>query len=94
MASYSVAHSKHATLTAATVDTVTLTQNYRQVEVKNRDASLVVYFTANGNTPTVAGDNTEVVSAGESVIVDTDTASDVIKLISSGAAAYSVTGVE
>lgn len=94
MASYSEALSKHATLSAATVDTVTLTADYRSVEVKNRASSgSGIFFTVDGSTPTVLGDDTFVVLPGEALVVPSGLSSDAVKLISATADAYSVTGV-
>jgi hypothetical protein len=91
MASHSVALAKHATLSAATVDTVTLTKVYRAVEVLNRSASDVIYATFNGATPTDAGDDTIAVPAG--AVYTWERNCSAVTLISSGAAAYSVQGV-
>lgn len=95
MATYSEALSKHATLTATTVDTVTLTgTDYYSVEVVHRSGSLTtpIYFTVDGSTPTVEGDDTYVVMPGGWKTVKSRVNVDVIKLISAGAVAYSVTG--
>ena len=93
MASYTVARSKHATLTAATVDTVTIGGN-EAVEVLNRSASDTIYFTTDGSTPTVGGDDTFIVGAGQSVVIPGRRVSgEAVKLISSAAADYSVTVV-
>lgn len=95
MAAHSVAKSKHATLAAATVDTVTLTKDWRAVEVKNRGTD-EIYFTTTATNPTVAGDDTYVVPAGESLVLSIPPRPglpDVVKLISSGTPGYSVTGV-
>lgn len=93
MAAFTVALSKHATLAASTVDTVTLSVDYRSVEVVNRESSGAgISFTTDGSTPTVLGDNTFWVGAGQSVVVESF-AADAVKLISATADAYSVTGV-
>lgn len=95
MADHTEARAKHATLTAATVDTVTLTTNYGHVEVTNRASSGAgISFTTDGTTPTVLGDDTYWVGAGQSLVVKLEGSSDVVKLISATADAYSVTGVE
>jgi hypothetical protein len=93
MATFSVSRSKHATLGAATVDTVTLTKAYPFVEVVNRDATAanVIYFTTDGSAPTVAGDNTIVVIPGQRVTVAPETL--VVKVIGAAASPYSVHGV-
>lgn len=95
MASYTGASSQHQTLAASTVDTVTLTADFNAVEVLNRGTSGDIYFTVDGVTvPTVGGAGTYVVQPGMSLIVDPATsANTVVKLISSGTPAYSVTGI-
>ena len=95
MASYEEATSKHATLVASTVDTVTLTgTDYYSVEVLHRSSSVTdpIYFTVDGSTPTVAGDDTYVVMPGGWKTVRSKENIDVVKLISAGTPAYSVTG--
>lgn len=95
MASYTpTKFSTHQTLTAATVDTVTFPFDTSYVEVLNRDATNPIYFTADGTTPSVALDGTDVVGAGDSLRipapVDATPNATVVKLISAGAAAYSI----
>lgn len=92
MATISVSRSKHTTLTAATVDTVTLTGGWDAIEVMNRGTD-DIYFSVDGTTPTVAGDNSFVVRAAEALVVPAKTVNDVVKLISTSATAYSVTGL-
>lgn len=94
MASYSVAQSKHATLVAATVDTVTLAAEYPEVEVVNRSATTtdLLFFTLDGSTPAALGDNSFVVRAGEVLRVST-VGSKTVKLVSATTPAYSVTGI-
>jgi hypothetical protein len=93
MASYTANAIKHPTLTASTVDTVTLGSDFNRVEVLNRGAS-DIYFTADKSTPTVGGDDCFIALAGGGLQVDVPTAgSTTVKLISSGAPAYTVTGV-
>lgn len=94
MATYSVAVAKHATLSAATVDTVTITETTTAVEVVNRSSSDTIYFTVNGTVPTSAGDDTFVVPPGGNLRVRSKGTGRSVKLISSGAAAYSVTGIQ
>ena len=95
MASYTVTTSKHATLVASTVDTVTLGADFAMVEIQNRDATtLEIYATVNGATPTVAGDGTLVLRPGQVRTVDVaGTGPTTVRLISSGTPAYSVTGI-
>lgn len=101
MANYSVAQATHQTLTANTVDVVTLTDSYANVEILNRDSSNAIYFTidnyptiGNSLVPTVAGNNNLIIPAGGSLLVQTNssgTAPVIVRMISVGAAAYSVT---
>jgi hypothetical protein len=95
MATYSPTNgSTHQTLTGATVDTVNLPSDFQSVEVLNRDSTSTIYFTVDGTTPTVAGDGTLVVLPGAALSQAVSGAGNtVVKLISSGAAAYSVTGL-
>ena len=93
MASYSVARSKHATLVAATADDVTFTTVRTSCEVKNRGTAGDIYFTVNGDAPVSAADDTFYVGPGESLVVAMSASAQVVKLISAGTPAYSVTGV-
>lgn len=87
-----MAKTKHITLVAATVATVNLAVNASRVEVVNRSGSAEVYFTVNGATPTVGGDDTHVLPAAiGSVEVPDEIGGDVVvKLISSGTPTVSV----
>jgi hypothetical protein len=82
---------------ANTVDTVSFTGDILNVEVCNRDGAAVIFFRIDGVAPTVAGDNTYVVLPGGALkvhpdLVDIVAGIEQVQLISSGAAAYSVTG--
>jgi len=97
MAAHSVAATEPGirakTLTAATVDTVTFDRDCDAVEVYKDGPA--VYFTVDGSTPTVAGNNSyELPGTGEGALeVEVPTSGDtVVKLISSGTPTYSVTG--
>lgn len=94
MATYSATIAKHATLTAGLVDTVTFDREVQTVEILNRGAS-ELYFTTDGSTPVVNGDNNYVVLAGSALKVSNDGTWDdrmtVVKLVSSVGIAYSVT---
>ncbi len=88
-----VAKVKTVTLTAATVYTYTATGfNASMCEVVNLDGAAEVYFTADGTTPTVGGDNCIALPAAiSSVEVKEEIAGDAsIKLISSGTPKVSV----
>lgn len=73
MATHNVARSKHFTLTAGgTVDIVTFTGEPQSVEVLNRGSTDPAYFVAGAGdqtNPTVGGDNTDVVLAGQGLVV-------------------------
>jgi hypothetical protein len=95
MASYPVAagevgvHDK--ALIASTVDTVTFDRDCDEVEVL-AEGSGNVYFTVDGSTPTVSGQNTYKVPAGQAITVRVPTPGDtVVKLISSTTPTYDVT---
>ena len=89
-----MAFSRHGTLVADTVTTITLGDSNTNVEVLNRSSEGTIYATANGTAPTVAGENTFVIPAGHALIIpDSEVSSNTVKLISSTADAYSVTAV-
>ena len=86
----------HLTLVAATVATVEFTQNFGRIEVLNRDGAAEVYFTVDGSTPTVGGDNCQVLPAAIGYLtVDDGTRGvpSVVKLISAGTPKVSVRGL-
>lgn len=92
MASHSVTTSKHATLVASTVDTVTLgSSDVDTAYVVNIDGAAIIYATGDGTTPTVAGDDIPVVIpalAGAYAVVDV--VGSAVKLISAGTPKYAV----
>lgn len=98
MASYTVAASEvgvhDKALVASTADTVTIDRDCNEVEVI-ADGSADLYFTVDGTTPTVAGQNTHRLPTGavgrRTVVVPT-AGDTVVKLISSGTPRYSVSG--
>lgn len=94
MANYSATRSVHKTLAAGVADQVTISGYRDQIEVLNRSASDYIYFTTDGSAPAVAGDNTIAVPPGGAVMVaaSNESGAEVVKLISAGAPAYSVTG--
>lgn len=78
----------HETLVASTVTTVTVTQrNINTVSVVFHEGTGPVYFTIDGSTPTVEGDDTYAVSAFAPVrVVGYNGVDDVtVKLISATA---------
>lgn len=100
MATGSAYKSLHATLTADTVDTVSLTGWTKYVRVVNTSASDLIYVTTDGSTPTVEGDNTYVVLPSSDLLLINEgvlpepalgtSGSTVVKLISSGTPTYGV----
>jgi hypothetical protein len=94
VASYTVALGErgvHKTLVASTVDTVTFSKDCDRVEIVNRDGAAELYFTTDGTSPTVGGNNALVLPAAMGSYVTTAVGGlSVVKLISSGTPAYSV----
>lgn len=86
-----MADSRHVTLTASTVSTVTLDVDYNSVEVVNVNGTAAVYFTVDGSTPTVKGAGTIVLPAAIGGVTVFN-ASRAIKLISTGTPDVSVRG--
>jgi hypothetical protein len=89
---------QHYTLVANTAKTVTLDKDYAEVEVVNVDGAAAVYFTVDGATPTIAGDNTQVLPATiASLQVSSPRRSGVtttvVRLISAGIPKVSVRGI-
>lgn len=95
MASYTVNTAKHATLIGATVDTITFNNPCSFLILTNRTTSgAAIYFTFGDPTkgipdPAVAGDDTYSVGIGQTLIIPGDGTAPILKLISSGAQAYS-----
>lgn len=92
MGSYSVTTSKHATLVANTVDTVTLgSSDVDTAYIVNIDGAAIIYADGTGTSPTVAGDDVPVVVpalAGAYAVVDV--VGSAVKLISAGTPKYAV----
>lgn len=95
MASHSAVTAVHATLTAATVDDVTLSAFTGHFVIINRGTDPISYlFGAAPGDPTELGDDTLVVPASAAVTHDWVAGVDlVVKLISAGTPAYSVQAV-
>jgi len=96
MAAYTEVKSKHWTLTASTVDSLTLTGQHTAVEVVHHANVLnPVYLLVSkaAQSPTVAGDDTEVVLAGERIKFSVSNTATVVSVISAGGATISVVGV-
>lgn len=87
-----MAHTFHGTLTPSTVVTHTLNTFTAQVTVLNRSQTGEIYFTVDGSTPTVGGSDCYACLGSRAVASASATAAPVVKLISSGALAYTVTG--
>lgn len=94
MAAYTVNRAKSAALTAATVDTVTFPAfgvfAYLAVAVTNRDTTNPIFFTIDGSTPTVGGDDCFCANVGQTVSLPFN--GGAVKLISTGTSAYTVQG--
>lgn len=96
MAAYTEVKSKHWTLTASTVDSLTITGQHGNVEVVHHgDDTSPVYLNVlkAAATPTIAGDDTEVVLAGERVRFSISNTATVVSVISAGTPRISVVGV-
>jgi len=95
MATYTANIATTQTLSADTVDTVTLTSPATRVTVTCSSAvgAGTIYFTVGSGsttTPTVGGSNAYAVVAGSSFTVDFDGSFPTVKLISSAALTYTV----
>jgi hypothetical protein len=89
-----VARIEHGTLAADEVTSVTLIENTVGVEVLNRDGVAEIFFTIDGSTPTVEGDDCHCLPAAiGALIVNSPKTVDVVKLISTGTPKYTVSGV-
>lgn len=88
----------HATLTANTVDTITLDNDYIAVEILNRNGAAEIYATIDTNvTPTVGGTNCDVLPAAiGNLIIDASAygTPTIVQLISNGTPAYTVKGLQ
>ena len=103
MATVTKTQAYHGTLTANTVDTVTISGLYGAYRILCREnvANTELYFTvAQGSTPTaptVAGDNTYVIPALDGTYVDIDFKNAfkgvTISLIAGNACKYSIMGL-
>lgn len=86
-----VVTSKHATLTAGdgNHDVVNFTSSYYRFEIVNL-GSVDIYVRSDGTAPTVGGDGTEIVRAGEAVTHQTAGryASSQVMLVSAGTPTY------
>ena len=87
----------HGTLTATTVDTVTLSQGTSAVEVYNRAAAggADIYVTTTNIDPTVGGNDCYIITPQTSDLLptfrDSGNKAATVKIISSGTPSYSVT---
>lgn len=83
---------RHVTLVADTVTPVELHINAGRIEVLNVDGAAAVYFTTDGSTPTVAGNDCHVIPAAIASVEVADEISGlaVVKLISDGTPKVSV----
>jgi hypothetical protein len=99
VASYSIAAGEIAAyskvLVAATVDTLTFSNDRDSVRVYNDTGTAVIHFTVDGTVPTTNGANTYRVPAVAGAYTDAEPrsgAATVVKVISAGTPTYSVQG--
>jgi len=89
MAAVAGIRAAHATLTASTVDTVTMSGGARKrAELVNQGTD-VIYFRTDGTDPVEAADENEVLLGSERLAISMGD-DGVIKLISGGTPTYSV----
>lgn len=99
MAAYSVSFVKTASLTASTVDSITLTGLIQAIEVVHHgNVTNPIYVIVDDAVaaPTVAGDNCEVVLPNERCRfskIGTNLGSSIVSIISAGTVTYTVVGV-
>lgn len=89
MATYPVKRAKHATLVADTEDVVTFSYSGGVVRVANRGTTTDIFFTIDGSTVTVEGDDMYVVTPGTSVTLS-EVKVSAVHIISSGTPKFSV----
>lgn len=88
-----MARIKHGTLTADTVATVILGKDYDSVEVMARGDS-DIFFRVDKVDPTVEGEDSEICSAGGFLVGSVPTTGNTeVRLISTDATSYTVSGV-
>jgi hypothetical protein len=84
---------RHGVVAPESVETVSVPVDADTIEVLNR-GSEDIYFTIDKSTPTVNGNNCEIVTAGTALEVTRKAAGNaVVKLVATGECAYSVRGV-
>jgi len=84
---------KHGTLAAAVVATETVDAFTQQITVVNRSQTGEIYFTVDGSTPTVKGNDTYICLGAKAVSAYSYTSASTVKLISAtGPLEYSVVG--
>lgn len=87
-----MARMKHGTLTANAVTTHTLEAYTQQITVTNRSQTGEIYFTVDGSTPVVGGDDSHVCLGSRTVAPYSTINAPTVKLISTGALNYSLAG--
>lgn len=89
MAAVNGARAATATLTAATVDTITLTSKTSVFELTHHgDATEPIYFRDQNADPAVAGVDCDVILAGQRLVVSAP--GGVLKVISAGVPSYTL----
>lgn len=85
---------RHETLTPNIAATVSLGVDADYVEVLNRGA-FDLYFTIDGTTPTIGGNDVEIVPAGTALEVSRKAPGNAtVKLVAPGSVAFTVRGVK
>lgn len=80
-----MAHTKHATLVAATVTDFALDDVAQdKIYVTNRHATVEAFATVNGVAPTVGGDDTYLIAPARTTVLHVPTGVVALKVISSG----------
>lgn len=86
-----MAHTKHVTLVATTVNTVALDDvSQDAIYVTNRHATAEAFATVDGSTPTVGGDDTFIIPAARTTKLYVPAGAVSCKLISSGTPSITV----
>jgi hypothetical protein len=87
-----MARIKHGTLTANNVSTVTVDAFTSQITIVCRTLSAEIFYTVDGSTPTVGGDDNYLCLGSRVVPTPTYTSPTTVKLISTSNPNYSVIG--
>jgi hypothetical protein len=87
-----VAKSKHGTLVANAITSLTIDSYTPVITITNRSQVGEIWFTVSGNDPAAGGDDTFVVLGARTVASPSISAATTVKLLSTGTQSYSVEG--